>query len=148
MSGKNSDRQDVVDLQCKAEAHLYVAVAKADGIVSKNEKASTGHIAARSQKLYDVIDINSDISKQIAGCVASILADPLYTSWNSDDHADEALSLFRKAAASGNWSVSLSSLKHEQGLMDVALIDEYVFAESAAVKKIIRRLEKELSVYR
>ncbi|MBN1577559.1 MAG: hypothetical protein JW913_13455 [Chitinispirillaceae bacterium] len=137
-------KKEAVALQSRAEAHLYIAVAKADGIISKKEHATIGLYAAKAQKLYDVLDINSDIAKQVQKVIKMILDDARFNSWSTDDHVNEAVSLLKEARDRGNWSVSLASLKHQHGLLQVALLDDYIFAESAAVKKILRRLEREL----
>lgn len=137
-------KQNSISLQSRAEAHLYVAIAKADGIVSKKEHALIGTYAAGSQKLYDVLNINSEIARRVREDIKDILADPACRAWTTDDHYSEALRLFREAQAAGNWSVALSSLKHEKGLLQVALLDDYVFAESKAVKDMVKRLEMDL----
>ena len=144
MSVKRLMKQSAVELQSRAEAHLYVAIAKADGILSKKERAVIGIYAAHAQKLYDVLAINSDIAKQVQKAIKKIVSDDQYRGWNTDDHLEEAVSLLKQARDHGNWSVALASLKHERGLLQVAMLDEYVFAESAAIKKILRRLEREL----
>ncbi|MBN1575510.1 MAG: hypothetical protein JW913_03105 [Chitinispirillaceae bacterium] len=144
MSVNKMTKDETVALQSRAEAHLYIAVAKADGIISRKEHATIGLYAAKAQKLYDVLDINSDIAKQVRKVIKKILADARFNSWSTDDHVNEAVSLLKEARDRGNWSVSLASLKHERGLLQVALLDEYVFVESAVIKKIHRRLEREL----
>ena len=140
-----STKQQVVALQSRAEAHLYIAIAKVDGIISRKERAGIGRFAANAQKLYDVLDINSEIAVKVRQDIREIIADPVFGSWKTEDHYNEAVSLLRKARAQGNWSVSLVHLKHEHGLLQVALLDEYIFAESAAVKDILRKLEEEFS---
>ena len=144
MNRKHSKEQ-VIELQSRAEAHLYVAIAKADGIISKKERAAIGKFAADAQKLYNVLDINSELAVTVQKEIRTILNDARFFSWNTDDHYNEAATLLREARSGGNWSVALSSLKHENGLLQVALLDEYIFAESAAVKKILRKLEEEFS---
>ena len=136
-------KSQAVALQSRGEAHLYVA--KADGILSRKERAVIGRYAAGAQKLYDVLDINSDIAARVRHDIREIIADPAFSAWKTDDHYGEAVTLLRKARDHGNWSVSLTHLKHEHGLLQVALLDEYVFAESAAVKEILRKLEDEFS---
>ena len=140
-----STKLQVVELQSRAEAHLYIAIAKVDGILSRKERARIGRIAANAQKLYDVLDINSEIAVKVREDVRKIINDPAFNSWKTDDHYKEAVSLLRKAREQGNWSVSLAHLKHENGLLQVALLDEYIFAESVAVKDILRKLEEEFS---
>ena len=140
---KMSSKQQTIDLQSRGEAHLYVAIAKADGIVSATERALIGAYAVGSQKLYNVLKINSEIAKKVQQDIKEILADPQYRSWKTNDHYEETKKLFTQAQAAGNWSVSLASLKHEHGLLQVALLDEYVFVESRAVKDIVKRLEKD-----
>ena len=142
---KNSiSKQQVVLLQSRGEAHLYVAIAKADGIVSKKERAFIGAYASGAQKLYDVLAINSELAKQVQRDIKEILNDPTFRSWSTDEHYNEALLHLKKAQKLGNWSVALSSLKHEHGLLQVALLDEYIFVESKAVKDIVRKLQRDL----
>ena len=144
MSTKISKEQ-TVGLQSRAEAHLYVAIAKADGVLSKKERAGIGRFAVRAQKLYDVLDINSDIAVKVQQDIRDIINDTSFSGWTTDDHYNEAAKLLRRARDRGNWSVALSHLKHEHGLLQVALLDEYVFAESAAVKHILQKLDEEFS---
>lgn len=138
-----STKDQTISLQSRGEAHLYVAIAKADGIISQTERALIGAYAAGSQKLYDVLKINSEIAKKVQEDIKDIMADSRYKAWTTDDHYEEAKTLFKQAEAAGNWSVSLASLKHEHGLLQVALLDEYVFVESRAVKDIVKRLERD-----
>lgn len=141
---KRIDKEATVALQSMGEAHLYVAIAKIDGIVSQNERLFSGIYAKKAQRLYDVLKINSDIALLVQTHLRSIIDDPRYHAWTSDHHYSEAVRLFREAKAKGNWSVALASLKHEHGLLQVAMLDEYTFAESKGVKDIIKRLEKDL----
>ena len=138
-----STKTETVALQSRGEAHLYVAVAKADGIVSQTERALIGAYAAGSQKLYNVLKINSELAEKVQEDIKDILSDSRYKIWTTDDHYEEAKALFKKAEAAGNWSVSLASLKHEHGLLQVAMLEEYVFVESKAVKDIVKRLERD-----
>lgn len=138
------EKEAVVKLQSLGEAHLYVAIAKIDGIVSKTERTFTGAHAVKSQKLYDVLKINSDIAQRVQNDIQKILNNPQYHAWNTNNHYEKALQLFKEAKAHGNWSVSLASLKHENGLLQVAMLDEYTFAESKAVKNIIQSLYRDL----
>ena len=144
MSDKAS-REQAVALQSRAEAHLYIAIAKADGVLSKKERAGIGRFAVSAQKLYDVLDINSAVAARVRQDIREIINDPACSGWTTDDHYNEAARLLRRARDRGNWSVALSRLKHEHGLLQVALLDEYVFAESAAVKRILRKLDEEFS---
>ena len=130
-------------LQSRGEAHLYVAVAKADGIVSKNERALVGIYASGAQKLYDVLNVNSELAGRVRDDIREILDDKQYRTWKTDDHYREAVKDLKKAQEIGNWSVAFSSLKHEQALLQVALLDEYIFVESRAVKKIVGDLERD-----
>lgn len=141
---KPATKKETIKLQSRAEAHLYIAIAKADGIISRKERIHIGTYAADAQKLYDVLDINGAIAVQVREDIRQIISDPAFSSWTTGDHYNEAVALLRQARDRGNWSVALSSLKHEHGLLQVALLDEYVFAESAAVKDIIAKLERDL----
>ena len=144
MSDKNSKKQAVA-LQSRAEAHLYIAIAKADGILSRKERVRIGRFAVKAQKLYDVLDINSDIAAKVRQDIRDIINDTSFEGWSTDDHYNEAAKLLHRARERGNWSVALTHLKHEHGLLQVALLDGYVFAESEAVKRILRKLDEEFS---
>ena len=100
---------------------------------------------AENLPFYDVLKINSDLAKQVQKDIKDILNDVQYRSWTTSEHYTEALASLKKAKELGNWSVALSSLKHEQGLLNVALLDEYIFVESKTVKDIIASLEKDLN---
>ena len=138
-------RETLIELQSLGEAHLYVAIAKIDGIVSKAERIFSGVHAVKSQRLYDVLDLNSDIALRVRNDIADILNDARFHSWTSNDHTDEAIRLLKDAGSLGNWSVSLTPLKHEHYLLQVAMLDEYTFVESRAVKELLKKLERELS---
>ncbi len=138
-------KDQMIALQSRAEAHLYIAIAKADGIISRKERHAIGRFAAGAQKLYDVLDINSAIAKKVRQDIREILADPQADGWTTEDHTNKAVRLLQKARDHGNWSVTLAHLKHEHGLLQVALLDDYIFAESTAVKRVLNRLDEELS---
>jgi len=139
-----NDKKATVALQSLGEAHLYVAIAKLDGSVSQSERLFSGVHAIKAQRLYDVLKINSDIAERVKKDVISVIDDSSCHAWTSNDHYLEAIRLLREAKAQGNWSVSLASLKHDNGLLQVAMLDEYTFAESKGVKEIIKRMEKDL----
>ncbi len=43
-----------------AEAHLYVGIAKADGLVSQDEFAQIPYYASKSQRFYDMMKMNDE----------------------------------------------------------------------------------------
>lgn len=136
------DNNKTVELQSVGEAHLYVAVAKADGVISDLERIRIPYYAQKSQKQFNVMKINDKINKTIKHHIASIISSAKYSSWSADQHLDEAVNLLKKAKKTGNWGVSLSIHKNENGLLQVALLDGYIVKESRFLKKVERLLNQ------
>ena len=122
------------------EAHLYVAVAKADGLVSEIERRAAGHWAKKSQQLLDIFGTNQSVSNRIKDDVEGILADAQYHSWSAAQHLDKAVELLAKARDLGDWSAKLSGSRNEDGLLSLAQLDGYVIKESNFLREIKRRL--------
>ncbi len=123
------------------EAHLYVAVAKADGIVSDIERHQAGSYAQAGQKVFDILGINQTVRKRIRGDVERILAAHEYDGWSAGQHLDEAVALLARAMEAGDWGARLSGDRHEEGLLALARSDGYVFKESRILGEIHRRLK-------
>jgi hypothetical protein len=124
------------------EAHLYVAVAKADGIVSATERRLAGWQAEKGQQVLDILGINKQVQKTIRADVERLLGDPQYASWSAGQHLDHAVELLGKAKKLGDWGAQLSDDKHEQGLLALAQLDGYTIKESRFLREIERRLSQ------
>jgi hypothetical protein len=122
------------------EAHLYIAVAKADGIITVKERVRAPYYAQKSQDVFNILKINKKVKQTIKEHVTMVLSDPIYLSWSADQHLDEAVSLLKKAEKAGDWGVNLSFHKNEEGLMEVAFLDGYIYKESKFIKKMEKRL--------
>ncbi len=136
------NKKQVSELRSLGEAHLYVAVAKIDGIVSMKERARAPYYAQKSQDVFNILKINKNVRKNIKSHVASLLSDQHYQSWSADRHLEEAVSLLKKAKQAGDWGASLTVHKNEKGLLEVAFLDGYILKESRFLKKIERRLRE------
>lgn len=145
MKNKEQNLEQLITSQSLGEAHLYVAVAKADGTVTKNEYRLTGFHAQQSQENYDIFKINKQLAGRIKEDTRHLLHDPSFMGWSADQHLDAAILHLKKALDHGNWTVSFVGLKHEETLLKVALLDDYVFIESQFVKKVVARLHREFN---
>ncbi len=125
------------------EAHLYIAIAKADGIITTKERVRAPYYAQKSQDVFNVLKINKNIKQTIKKHVSMVLLDKKFISWNAEQHLDEAVLLLKNAEKNGDWGVSLSFHKNENGLLEVAFLDGYIYKES----KFIKEIEKRLSVF-
>lgn len=138
----NTDKRASEDLRSRGEAHLYVAVAKSDGIVSGAERQGASYHAGKSQDLFDVMKINRSVKRTIKENVNKILNDKNYAGWTATRHLDEAVENLKKAGGMGDWGVRLSAAKNEKGLTELALLDGYTIKESGFLKEIFRRLDE------
>ncbi|MBD3390986.1 MAG: hypothetical protein GF418_02960 [Chitinivibrionales bacterium] len=134
------NKQKAARYRSIGEAHLYVAVAKADGIISRLERERAGWRAKKSQEVLDILGVNSRVEETIRADVERLLAAPEFESWTADQHLDQAVDLLKQATKLGDWGAPLSAAKHEQGLLSVARLDGYVFKESKFLREIERRL--------
>lgn len=138
------DKKEAVKIRSLGEAHLYIAIAKVDGIVTMKERARTPHYAQKSQDVFNVLKINKHVRSNIKKDVNKILSDPKYIKWTAQHHLDCAIAHLKKAKKLGDWGVSLSGHKNEKGLENVALLDGYILKESRFLKKI-KEMLKELN---
>ena len=122
------------------EAHLYVAVAKADGLLSQKERARAPYYAKKSQKVFDILKINQNVRRRIKKDVTKILSEPEYSEWSAEQHLDKAITFLKKAKQAGDWGVRLTFHKNRDGLLQVAFLDGYILKESKFIKEIERRL--------
>ncbi len=124
-----------------AEAHLYVAVAKADGVISDNEFAQMPYYAAKSQRFFDMMKMNEETAKRIGREIRGLLASKEHEEWNSEKHVYEAKRLLDAAREDGFWQAQVAFQKNEVGLTESAKIGGYVFTEA----KVIRLIEELLA---
>lgn len=136
------DRDEAVRYRSRGEAHLYVAVAKADGKISEKERAWAPYHARKSQLVMDVLKLNSLVRERIGTDVKEILSDQAFTGWTAERHLQEAVEYLRKAKECGDWAVELAGAKNEAELLELAHIDSYVFKESRFLRTIRDRLRE------
>jgi hypothetical protein len=125
-----------------AEAHLFVAVAKADMEISVEEILVAVYQAKKSQNKLDWLNANSTIRKFIKDDIHEIFNNSVYSSWNSSKHVEEAIKILKQVKNDGNWAVKLTADKLEDGLKELAFVDGYNLKESQLIKEIIRRLKE------
>ncbi|MBD3314260.1 MAG: hypothetical protein GF344_00605 [Chitinivibrionales bacterium] len=134
------DKDYAVKQRSLGEAHLYVAVAKADGVVSERERRSASHLARKSQEVLDVLKLNEKIRNLVGDDVRTLLSDPAFDGWNAERHLDQAIEHLSRAKSAGAWDIELTAHKNEQGLLELAQSDGYVFKESRLLREIEKRL--------
>lgn len=125
-----------------AEAHLYIAVAKADGLISRDEQRLAPHYAAKSQDVFDIMKINNTVRRRIKHDVMDLLSNPVYDQWSAHGHLEEAITSLKKAKEAGDWGVQFTFHKNEKGLLQIAFLDGYVIKESALIKEIEKQVSE------
>jgi hypothetical protein len=124
------------------EAHLYVAVAKADGVVSSAERLGAPRLARKSQQVLDVLKLNKPVKARIGGDITAILDDPAFANWSAEEHIDQAMKYLRKARDAGGWDTEYTFHRNEDGLRGLAFMDGYIFKESRLISEIENRLKE------
>lgn len=119
-----------------AEAHLYVGIAKADGVVSQDEYAQIPYYATKSQRFYDMMKMNKETASRIGPAIRELLCNKEIQKWNSDEHLAEAVKLLRSARDKGFWQAQVTYQKNEEGFLEAAKIGGYVIKESRFIEKI------------
>jgi hypothetical protein len=130
------------DERILGEAHLYIAVAMADGSISQGERRRAGGLLKKSRLLHSIIVPPPEIEKKIDSAITALLRQPRYEHWSAEDHLNEAIEKLKTAQRSGEWDINLSAVRHEKSLYELAYIDGYGIRESRFVKKMIDRLKK------
>jgi len=141
----NQEEKNAHALRSKGEAHLYIAVAKADGQVSRMEKIRAPFFARKSQKHYNMFDVNKEVLARIGNDVTSLLADPVCNSWDAHRHVTEAVEILKRVKRSGIIGVDVTAEKIEKELFELAYLDGYNMKESRFVKECIATLQRELA---
>ncbi|MBN1603336.1 MAG: hypothetical protein JW915_17135 [Chitinispirillaceae bacterium] len=125
-----------------AEAHLYIAVAKADEKISGRELTEASNLAKNSQRSLNILNMNQNVKDTISKHINSIIRDSEYSSWDWNAHLEKALSIFRQLLDDGEWSVKLTADKIEDGLRKLSWVDGYDLNESRVVEKILSKLRE------
>lgn len=128
-----------LDLQAEGEAHIYVAIIKADGRVTEEERAFAPFYAVKSQELFNVMDINAEIKKMIKPAIQRIVASSEFDSWDEYKHLEKGIELLK---ASKSPTLELVDPKNEHGFLSVAKLNGYLYKESLFLKKIREELAK------
>ncbi len=123
-----------------AEAHLYVGIAKADGVVSKDEYGQIPYYAAKSQRFFDMMKMNKATADRIGPKIREILSDKEMQKLSADEHLDRAEELLKTARAKGFWQAQVTVQKNEEGFLSAAKIGGYEMKESRFIEKIVARL--------
>jgi hypothetical protein len=134
------NKEKAAELRSLGEAHLYAAVAKADGTVSDTERRTAPHRAKKSQRRLNILGANTKVRDRIDTDVLRVLDNPKYAGWSAYMHLDEAVKLLRSAKESGDWAATMASHKNELELEHLARLEDYTFSESGMLKEIKRRL--------
>lgn len=133
-------RAEAGKLRSRGEAHLYVAVAKADGIVSEMERVRAPYYAFKSQDVLDVLEINQATRSRIKQDINHLLTARSFAAWSAEQHLDAAVDLLDQAGKAGDWGAQLTVHRTEHGLERVALLDGYILKESKFLRRIKHRL--------
>lgn len=120
----------------KAEAHLYVGIAKADGLVTQKEYAQMPYYADKEHRFFDKRPLEEKKASRIGKYIREILVTPAHKGWTSDDHLEEAAKILVQARNEGHWSAKLVMFKNQKGFLDAAKIDGYVVKEAKFIRKM------------
>jgi hypothetical protein len=129
-------------LRSLGEAHCFVAIVKADGEVTRRERARAGYHASRSQRKFSLFKDNEELARAVVDDISSILKDPAYSGWSADQHLDEAVTVLKRACEAGSRGVDITADKLEAELFELAYLDGYDFRESSFVKTAVSRLRE------
>lgn len=123
-----------------AEAHLYVGIAKADGIISDMEYSHIPIYAEKAQRLFEKMNIDNSIIDRIRPEIRSIITSPEFRTWSAYDHLDCALTALIELHAEGVWQSRIVFTKNEKGFTETARIDGYVLKEAEFIKTLELKL--------
>lgn len=125
-----------------AEAHLYIAIAKADNNISGRELTEASNLAKNNQRSLNILNMNQNVETTIDKHINSIVRDVEYSSWDWNSHLDKSLSIFRELLDRGEWSVKLTADKIEDSLRKLSWVDGYDLHELQVVEKILSKLRE------
>lgn len=134
------DKENVFHYRSMGEAHLFIAIAKADGVLSKSEILRLPYHAVKSQHLFDVLKTNEHVRETIRDDVEKLINEPAYAPWSAERHLDEAIQFLKKAKEAGDWGVQLTGAKTQEGLQQIANLEGYTIKESRFFRELRRRL--------
>lgn len=124
-----------------AEAHLYTGVAKADGVIDRQEFAQIPYYAEKSQRFFDMMKMNDQTADRIGGEIRAIMSAPEYRDWTSYDHLNHAIKLISSAKEEGLWQTQVVFTKNEAGFTSAAKIGGYVVKEAKFINAMEEMLE-------
>ncbi|MFC1504683.1 hypothetical protein ACFL6D_04635 [Spirochaetota bacterium] len=130
----------ISNLKIKGEAHIYAAIAKADGEVSGIEKARAPYLGGKAQKVFDIFKAKDRKADTIKNEIKSVLSDDVYAGWTALMHLDEGVALLNKAMKKGDYSVRITVNKHIEALKELALLGNYDIRESRFLQKVEEQL--------
>ncbi len=133
--------EELVNKLITAEAHLFVGVAKADGVVSRDEFAQIPFYAEKSQRFFDMMKMNSKTCDRIGGEIRAIMGDPECRDWDSYKHLSTAVELIKVCREDGLWQTQVIFSKNEQGFTNSAKIGGYVVKEANYINKMEEELK-------
>ena len=122
------------ELLIEAQAHLYVGIAKSDGVIDNKEFSQIPYYAEKSQRFFKLLKLSDEEIHSIGTTIRSFIGK--YNSLNADDHLQMAKELLQKAKELGVWQHQILFTKNEQGFLDSAKIGGYFIKESAFLSKI------------
>ncbi len=132
-------RREVLDYSdsiCKAEAHLFVGVALADGVISKQEYVHIPYYAQKSQKFFDMMKLNSKTAEKIGPAIRDLMNSDEYASWSCEKHLERAVEILKECKKAGVWQSHVTFQKNEAGFISSAKIEGYVIKEATFIKKM------------
>ncbi len=134
------DNNKVVHYRSMGEAHLFMSIAKADGLLSESEILRLPYHAVKSQRLFDVLKTNEHVRQTIREDVEKLINEPAYAPWSAQQHLDQAIVFLKKAKEAGDWGVQLTGVKTEESLQEIANLEGYTMKESRFFKELRKRL--------
>jgi len=135
------NKKELIQMSSRGEAHLYVAVAKADGNLSTKERVRTPYYAQQSQKSYTFSKSQQAFVDAIKVETQSVLSDSAFDHWTAQMHLDEGIRILKEAERQGFSGLDITWAKLEKDLENVAYLDGFDMRESRFVKKIIESLK-------
>ena len=134
--------RDPSSIKSMGEAHLYLAVAKADNQLSNLEKARAPYLAGKALNKINLLKKNADLAGRLKDDINYLFTEGKYSSWDADAHLEAGVRLLKEARKLGDYTVKLTAHKHLDQLKALALLDEYDFQESSFIKKMTLELNK------
>ena len=132
---------EITDGIIEAQAHLYVGVAKADGVVDKEEFTHIPYYAQKSQRFFKMMKIDETKGAKVSKIIRDIFRGKEFSQWNSSKHLDRAVEILKNAREDGVWATQVVFTKNEEGLLSSAKIGGYLIKES----RFIERMEAALN---